>query len=45
MNKGIFTLILTSVLMFGIPAVSRAHAAIEIVDNDLQNISISVFIC
>ncbi len=42
MNKGIFTLIFASVMMFGIPAESRAHAAIEIVDNDFQNVTISV---
>lgn len=42
MNKGIFTLIFASVMMFGIPVESRAHAAIEIVDNDFQNVTISI---
>ena len=42
MNKGIFTLIFAATLLFGMPMESNARSAIEIVDNDFQNITISV---
>ena len=42
MNKGIFTLIFAAALMLGMPQESNARSAIEIIDNDFQNISISV---
>ena len=42
MNKGIFTLIFAATLMLGMPTESNARSAIEIVDNDFQNITISV---
>lgn len=42
MLKKIPTLLFVSLLLFGMPFVSHANAAIEIIEQDFQNISISV---
>ncbi|MDD7318297.1 MAG: T9SS type A sorting domain-containing protein [Prevotella sp.] len=42
MTKKLLIFSLVSVLMFGMPGISRAEAAIEIIDNDYQEITISV---
>ncbi len=40
--KRIFTLLLASTLLVGMPVAMYAEQAIEVIDNDYQNISISV---
>lgn len=40
--KRIFTLLLASTLLVGMPVAMYAEQAIELIDNDYQNISISV---
>ena len=42
MMKRIFTLLLASILLVGMPVAMYAEQAIEVIDNDYQNISISV---
>ena len=42
MMKRIFTLLLASTLLVGMPVAMYAEQAIELIDNDYQNISISV---
>jgi len=42
MMKRIFTLLLASTLLVGMPVAMYAEQAIEVIDNDYQNISISV---
>lgn len=42
MIKNIFIFSLASVLIFGMPGISRAESAIEIIDNDYQAVTISV---
>lgn len=44
MIKRVFTLIFATTLLIGIPQIAKAEAmpSIEIIDNDFQNISISV---
>jgi len=40
--KRLFTLLLASTLLVGMPVAMYAEQAIEVIDNDYQNISISV---
>ena len=40
--KRIFTMLLASTLLVGMPVAMYAEQAIELIDNDYQNISISV---
>jgi len=42
MIKRILTVLLSSALLIGMPVVVYADQAIEVIDNDFQNISISV---
>lgn len=42
MMKRLFTLLLASTLLVGMPVTMYAEQAIEVIDNDYQNISISV---
>ena len=42
MMKRLFTLLLASTLLVGMPVAMYAEQAIEVIDNDYQNISISV---
>ena len=42
MMKRLFTLLLASTLLVGMPVAMYAEQAIELIDNDYQNISISV---
>ena len=42
MMKRIFTLLLASTLLVGMPVAMYAEQATEVIDNDYQNISISV---
>lgn len=42
MIKNILIFSLASVLIFGMPGVSHAESAIEIIDNDYQTVTISV---
>lgn len=42
MMKRIFTMLLASTLLVGMPVAMYAEQAIELIDNDYQNISISV---
>lgn len=42
MMKRIFTMLLASTLLVGMPVAMYAEQAIEVIDNDYQNISISV---
>lgn len=42
MIKRILLVSMAMVLLFGTPTISRAESAIEIIDNEFQNITISV---
>lgn len=42
MNNKILIIIFASVLSFGVPTLSRADRAIELIENELQNITISI---
>lgn len=42
MTKALLTILFATALMMGNPLTSRANAALEIIDNDFQNVVISV---
>ena len=42
MTKTLLTILFTTALMLGNPLTSRANAALETIDNDFQNVVISV---
>ncbi len=42
MNKQIFSIILSAILIVGTPAVVSAFSGIEIVENDFQTINVSI---
>ena len=42
MTKTLLTILFATALMLGNPLTSRANAALEIIDNDFQNVVISV---
>ena len=42
MTKTLLTILFATTLMLGNPLTSRANAALEIIDNDFQNVVISV---
>lgn len=42
MIKRILTILFSAVLILSVPTISKAVAAVEIIDNDIQTISISI---
>lgn len=42
MTRRLLTILFSAALVLGIPTISHAVTAVEIIDNDLQNINISV---
>jgi hypothetical protein len=42
MKKKILLTIFCSIFLFGVPFVRPAYSAVEIIDNDIQNVSVSV---